>query len=772
MIKHYFKVAIRNLFKSKTRTIISILGLVAGIFCFTTTNYYARAFYRGNEVFPEFERMAKVYLETDHKLSFLSPSKNITAFKKDIEQVLEMHFDEIEYIAQYNEPREYDISWNNDEDSENLYRVRSMRVNDDFLHVYPARFSEGGKDAFIMRPDAALVTRSFIKQMGTKESVLGKSIIFKYSLRDKIDPPKTYVIVGVIEDYPGYTDFTTFNRHPNVLVKGDTSDECTFLLHKNANLEVMNARLELLHSQENMSGITGRIFIDTINNQRQTPLQLAILGFIGLLVLFTGVINFLSFSIGSFLNRNRELSLRKVLGGQSISLFWLLFVELFLIVAAAIILVIALSEVLYPTLISLLTGPLVYLSVDIRETIWHNVEYGLLIILLCALISFITVARLRLKKSLMAMHRGNATGSKHHLRNTMLCMQLFISMLFLIAAGSCIAQFSYMQNQYEEDVRRSEKNHSIRLDLLNDYFLHENGRNILEHIQMAQWTEVVGAMNYDGVYYTHNGENKRIALYSVTPGYAAFTDKQELKDALAMDKPFCLINESLRKYLEKDSIIGYAPGRDGRTYTVTGTLSGNDYLRGYIPLTDELPTVIFIRVKQESDIHAVKEELTDLIRNFIPLNYEYTVTTEAEMGMEFMSMYGIIYWLFGVCAVISVLISMLGVYGAVSLDTQRRQKEIAIRKVNGADFRDIYHLFGKLYVTIFLIASTLASLAGFAILSFMGSTPDFFRAMFNHRNPVFWILISLVMAAIVFLTVFYRIRQATRVNPSDIIKTE
>lgn len=772
MIKHYFKVAIRNLFKSKTRTVISILGLAAGMFCFTTTNYYARAFYRGNEVFPAFDRMAKVYLETDHKLNFLGTSKNATAYKKDIKNVLSLHFDEIEHIALYSNPNTFDISLSDEEDPENLYRAHVMEVNDDFLHVYPAHFLEGKDEMFIQRPDAALVTRSFIKQWGIKESALGKSITLKYGMRHKIDPPRTYVIVGVIENYPGYTDFTTFNRHPDVLVKGNTGDECTFLLHANADPDVMSERIENISSTTQMGGITGKIFIDKIKNQRQTALQLQILGMIGLLVLLTGIINFLSFSIGSFLNRNRELSLRKILGGKNISLFRLLFVELFLVVATAIILAIALSEVLYPVLISQLRGMLVYLAVDVPETIRHNVEYGLLIILLCALVSFITVARLRFKKSLMAIRRGNITGSKHRLRNAMLCIQLFISTLFLIAAGGCIAQFGYMQNQYKEDVRTNEQNRSIRLNLSDDYFLLENGRNILDYVQTASWTEATGAVCYDGVYYTHNGEEKRIALYSVTPGYAVFTDNQELKDALASGEPFCLINKHLRHQLEKDSIYGYVPGRDGRTYTVTGTLDGNDYLRGYIPLTDELPTVIYIRVKQEADIGMVKKELTDFIRNFIPQNFEFMVNTDAEQQKKFMDMYGIIFWLFGVCAVISILISMLGVYGAVSLDTQRRQKEIAIRKVNGAGFRDIYLLFGKLYVTIFFVAGFLAFLAGFALLSFMSSTPKFFGAIFNPLNPVFWISIYVVMAVIVFLTVFYRIRQATRVNPSDMIKTE
>lgn len=769
MIKHCFKAAIRSLFKNKTRSIISILGLVAGLFCFTTTNYYARAFYRGDEVFPEFSRMAKVYVEGNFRLSFLGKTKNPTANEKDINQVLIKDFNEIEYIARYTEPIMYDFNWGHEDNPSNLYRGRVMEVNDDFIKVYPSRFIEGKEELFIERNDAALVTRSFINQLGINESVLGKTIILKYKQLNKVEPAVSYTIAGVIEDYPGFTNFTFF-RYPDVLVKGDNGKEYTLLLNERANLDAMNARLDDLNISTDSWGMQAeRLFIDKVKNQRQVPLQLGIIGFIGFLVLLTGVINFLSFSVGSFINRNRELSFRKILGGKNINLFLLLFVELLLIVATAVLLVIAVSEILYPLLISLLTGNFTAFAVDIPETIWYNIENGMLILILCGLVALIAVARLQLKKTLITMQRGNATGSKHRLRNTLLCIQLFISIFFLIAAGACIAQFNYLDT-YEEEMQANEQNRQISLFLSEDYFLYENGRNVWEYIKAAPWTESVGAINFSGVYYTHNGVEKRIALYNISPGIKI--DKPEVKKALESGEYFCLINEHLRAQLEKDSIIGYVPGENGRTYPITGTLSGNDYLRGYIPFTDELPTRLEIKIKKDADINLVKEELMDLIQNFIPQNLEYPINTDAEIGDNSMGLYRILFALFGVCATISIIISILGIYGAITLDTQHRQREIAIRKVNGAGLRDIYRLFGKLYISLFIVAGILAFIAGFAVLSFIGSNSSLFKAMFNYQNPVFWILIYVVMALIIFFTIFYRIKQATRINPADIIKTE
>ena len=40
MIKHYLKVAIRNLLKYKVQTVVSILGLAMGFVCFALSLYW------------------------------------------------------------------------------------------------------------------------------------------------------------------------------------------------------------------------------------------------------------------------------------------------------------------------------------------------------------------------------------------------------------------------------------------------------------------------------------------------------------------------------------------------------------------------------------------------------------------------------------------------------------------------------------------------------------------------------------------------------------
>lgn len=61
-----------------------------------------------------------------------------------------------------------------------------------------------------------------------------------------------------------------------------------------------------------------------------------------------------------------------------------------------------------------------------------------------------------------------------------------------------------------------------------------------------------------------------------------------------------------------------------------------------------------------------------------------------------------------ILAVVSILLVVLSIYSAISMDTVSRQKEIAIRKINGATPWIIAGIFGKAYLVIFLLAFAVA----------------------------------------------------------------
>ena len=62
MIRHYLKVAFRNLLKYKTQNIISIIGLAVGLLCFCICMYCSRFVETTNHCFSNYTRIVELNL--------------------------------------------------------------------------------------------------------------------------------------------------------------------------------------------------------------------------------------------------------------------------------------------------------------------------------------------------------------------------------------------------------------------------------------------------------------------------------------------------------------------------------------------------------------------------------------------------------------------------------------------------------------------------------------------------------------------------------------
>ena len=119
-------------------------------------------------------------------------------------------------------------------------------------------------------------------------------------------------------------------------------------------------------------------------------------------------------------------------------------------------------------------------------------------------------------------------------------------------------------------------------------------------------------------------------------------------------------------------------------------------------------------------------------------------------------------------AIVSIIITLLGVYSSITLDTERRQKEVAIRKVNGAGIRHIIWLFARLYITLLSVTAIISFPLVHTILQFWRQA----YTVFFNCGCWFWTGIFLSVAGITTLTIWFRIMRIARINPVESIKNE
>ncbi len=118
----------------------------------------------------------------------------------------------------------------------------------------------------------------------------------------------------------------------------------------------------------------------------------------------------------------------------------------------------------------------------------------------------------------------------------------------------------------------------------------------------------------------------------------------------------------------------------------------------------------------------------------------------------------------GVC----ILISIFGVYSLTSLTCEQRRKEIAIRKVNGAEVSDIMNIFFKEYSVLLAIAALVAFPAGYLIMK------RWLEGYVKQTSMDAWlfVLIFLVVFAVIVLTIVSMVWKAANQNPAEVVKSE
>jgi putative ABC transport system permease protein len=124
--------------------------------------------------------------------------------------------------------------------------------------------------------------------------------------------------------------------------------------------------------------------------------------------------------------------------------------------------------------------------------------------------------------------------------------------------------------------------------------------------------------------------------------------------------------------------------------------------------------------------------------------------------------------IFGYASFLAIFISCLGLIGLSSFMTERRTKEIGIRKVNGAKSFEIFSLLSKEYLILIIISILLTSpIAWYAMHRWLQN--------FAYRITISWWIFALAGASallIALLTVSFQSYKAASKNPVDALRYE
>ena len=309
-------------------------------------------------------------------------------------------------------------------------------------------------------------------------------------------------------------------------------------------------------------------------------------------------------------------------------------------------------------------------------------------------------------------------------------------------------------------------------------------------VAMKQYDLPLRMGNGVGVRSLDGDEAILIDLSEVSPNYFDFFDMEFLAGEnplwleTAANSRYCVINEAAARALGLEdnpvdaSFMYISIGQklienDGKTYTVKGVIR-DSYVKSlhetpgaqmYLNLSRDDHNPIFIRtVGNPQDAIQAMEKMWKEINPNVPFEYHFLDETydaqyKAEMNARNVLSYALL---------ITFIISAAGLFAIAFYSTQRRIKEIGIRKINGAKVTDLLLLLNKDVVVWGVISFLIACHIAYV---FLYNWLDDFVVKTSLSWWVF--LIAGVLSALVALiTVSYQTWRTATTNPIESLKTE
>lgn len=533
---------------------------------------------------------------------------------------------------------------------------------------------------------------------------------------------------------------------------------------------------------------------DRLNEEYSTvAIARSITYLIGSLILLAAIIGFLRMQTQLFWMRRREISLRITNGATRLQLFSMFATEVMVIVLVAYLVAVLMGSWICDYLARPQFAEITSELGTISHLYLYSLVIGLVVMMLCLAIIWIVLSRIC--KRTQALESGMRRSHNHWFRNTMLGVQVMISMFFLgvtfcllcwvgkmadfnhIPDDECAYKQSlYLQTNAAENVQRL-RDKLIHLPQVERWIPYSWG--FWKVNELAENEEFSKAVWKDDLFVSYsNVTNYRIQMTSDTSYLDFFKIKVNWKPK-ANRKKCILVNEELYKLMRQyhvapndiltvDEMDSYQIAGTFQSVPYEGSMKTDIYSFIVIDPKEAYGATHYILVAKPGEYKEMQVAVDRTIQKLEPAvvkpmssNLRYYMAREM-FALEILQN---IAW---ILAIVSLAICLISIFSTVMLDTQTRKKEVAIRKVNGALTRDITKLFGRTYLVITLIAMVFAVVAMLLFHIVLSKMFDMVEI-----NPVFPIILSIVIViGFIAAIIACQVRKIMKVDPSEILAKE
>ncbi len=801
MLKNYFKIAFRTLWKNKAYAFINIIGLAIGIAGATLFLTFVKAELSFDKMHSKSDRIVRpLTIQTnldEHRYHGANPMILATTLLEELPEI-----EDQVTLYRYGNQINYKVNDQNFTDRDFFFTTPEL------FRVFDFKLLRGDARTALAQPKSVVISRSKAIAVFGTEDVLGKVILTQGG---------NVEITGVMEDIPDNSHlfaelFFSELLPPNLMesVKSSWTDfnSTSYLVLQEGishdAFETKASDLALSKMPQNVASMVRFEFqnLEDIHFEsahiesdiarfKSDKTYTTIFIFISLFLVVIAAVNYMNLATSKAVFRAKEIGIRKVVGAERKQLIAQILTESLVIAFIGLFISIAITDITMP-FFNQLTGRNFEFS-------WYSLlNYADILIGLTVIIGVLSGIYPALFmtgfKTVNILKGEQVKGGSFNIRKALVIFQFILSTVLIISTLVVSNQMSFIKNR---NLGFNQENLLV-IDI-NNGAVRPVFKTMKNEFAQIPGVESVGvASRVPGEWKNINrvevsAFNKGGAVMDSTELYYMSFDPDMLKtfDTKLADGTFfsgndvsdstkILINEAAVKSLGIENPIGATLQLETRSgdgkYTIIGVLKDFNYQSLHTSIeplivgawNNEAAVIDYFILKvsgqnisgiidEARKVHEKFDNRTVMEYHFLDQQLETFYESDRQAQV-----------IFTVGAGLSIFIACLGLFGLASFTIQKRVKELGIRKVLGASEWKLFMLLSGSFTRQILLAFIIASPIAYWIM-------NNWLQNFEYRVRVgvdVFLLSGLGVLFIAIVTVSYRALRAANSNPVNSLRSE
>jgi len=679
-------------------------------------------------------------------------------------------------------------------------------VDSTYLEIFDFEVLQGDRTTALDEPYSLMVTEeTALKFFPGVDQAMNNTLTWR---------DKEYKITGILKDVPenSHMQFDALSSVATILAEdkefndrwGGNSLNTYFVLHPGTNIPDLESKFPAfmsrhmddpdinkfykLYLQPLNQVHLGSIDIEhDYNNYRKfNGSYLDVFYVIAIFILLIGAVNFMNLTTARASHRWKEIGVRKTIGANKLQLFSQFIFESVLLALFALLLALLLDLLFVPLLNSVIGRQL---SMNLFFENYLNVLLVLGATMVLGFLTGIYPSFYMTSFNMARVLKGGGKGEGRSLfRSGLVVVQFGLALAMIVSTLIVVQQLSYMKNAdigFNKDQimlvdmnrEANEKFETIKQELLKNSIVkgvtasgqrlgnnfHQWGFKVKADTGVMEITPSNVNVDYD---------------YLKVYGIQLAEGRDFSKDNASDNGRSFIINETFAKELALKETVGTPAGHSWYHNDSLGTIIGVVKDFNFNSLHYKVNTLEMVvhpewgydelsvkidGARTEDAIALVKGIWEQQITSY-PFEYSFLDQHFEKLYQSDKQMSAVV----TVMAGLAILISCMGLFGLAAITTEKKTKEIGIRKALGATEAQITFLLSRNFALLIALSFLIVSPITYYLLA--GWLENF--AYRIGINPFLFLLGGAIAMAIALLTISYHTLRSARANPVKALRYE